>query len=453
MDFTVERITSGPKHHMFGFHDLVQTNAKGDFALALEIDDISHPPLPGESCKSGIVDLETKKFCPIHQTHTWNYPQGARQQWIGDSDMYLCNDREDDGKLVCRVVDARSCRLEQTLPFPIHCLDAVTKRAVYINYDRLHSVGAYGYVPNRSYGYLRIENLPEDDGLWIGDISSGDATLAASIREIASCGEKSSRGTGFPHYVTHPMLSPSGKRVAFLHRYRVPDGGETTRLMTIGLDGAGLRCLAKGFLSHFTWTAEDEIFIWGVHQPGICAMREAPYLRIPGVLQMSRLAKSLLKQVRRSCVRSATGTKSQAFLIIKDTDAPTIDKTAIGVIDEDGHPMARPGRLKEVVCDAYPNAAGDRQLFLFNVSSGKRADIGTFRRIFKGPDTSTFDYRLAQSGTDSRIARRFDLDHYLFARSGFHCDLHPRWSADGRFVLFDSIHEGTRQLYRVAIDL
>ena len=75
----VIRITNGPKHHLFGFHDLVQSNAKGDLALALEVDDISHPPLPGETCWSGVVPTDGGEFIPIHTTHTWNYPQGARQ--------------------------------------------------------------------------------------------------------------------------------------------------------------------------------------------------------------------------------------------------------------------------------------------------------------------------------------------------------------------------------------
>ena len=32
------------------------------------------------------------------------------------------------------------------------------------------------------------------------------------------------------------------------------------------------------------------------------------------------------------------------------------------------------------------------------------------------------------------------------------CDLHPRWSRNGGFVIFDSTHEGTRQVYRLPID-
>lgn len=32
-------------------------------------------------------------------------------------------------------------------------------------------------------------------------------------------------------------------------------------------------------------------------------------------------------------------------------------------------------------------------------------------------------------------------------RGEIRCDLHPRWSRDERMVSFDSIHEGSRQVY------
>ena len=53
----VRRVTNGPKHHFFGFHDLKITDASNKYILALEVEDISHPPLSGEKAKSGVVEV------------------------------------------------------------------------------------------------------------------------------------------------------------------------------------------------------------------------------------------------------------------------------------------------------------------------------------------------------------------------------------------------------------
>lgn len=459
MAFKVTRVSPGTKNYLFGFHDLVQTNAKGDLALALEVEDITHPPLQGEFCQSGVIDLATSQFRAIHTTRTWNYPQGARQQWIGESDLYLCNDREEDGRLVCRVADARIGKVVDTMPFPVHCCDAKTRKTFGINYDRVHACGGYGYTPNVEMKCSsRIEDIPADDGIFIGDLDRKKSRMFLSLAEIAACGEKKAVRTGYPHYVTHLILNPSGTRLVFLHRYRLPDGGETTRLMTIGTDGSDLRCLAKGFLSHLTWTDDDKLFIWGKDERALCAMREAAWLRIPGVLQTALLAKKCLRGLRGLChrrapVRAQAGVaQDKAFLLITDEDHPVIEKHAIGILTEDGHPMASPANTHYMVSDTYPNAEGDRWLMFYDLDSNERTNVGLFRRLFAEPDPNSFDWHASQVGIDKRVLKKFPRSLYLFARSGYHTDLHPRWSFDGRTAFFDSIHEGSRQIYCVAKD-
>ena len=185
MSFIVRRISQGPHNYLFGFHDLVQTNAKGDMALALEVEDISHPPLPGETCRAGVLDLaqttnltnpnnpitsQPTNFRALHETHTWNYPQGARQQWIGDSDLCVCNDRAEDGTLISHIYNARTGEKVKTLPFPVHCVgplkarnnaeDWADLRVFYINYDRVHSCGGYGYTPSVNSVCSVVKDIP-----------------------------------------------------------------------------------------------------------------------------------------------------------------------------------------------------------------------------------------------------------------------------------------------------
>lgn len=454
MEFEIKRITNGPKHHLFGFHDLVQTNAKGDLALCLEVDDISRPPIPGDTCLSGVVPADGGEFVPVHTTYTWNYPQGARQQWIGDSDLFTCNDRDENGNVVAWISDARAGKKVDKLPFPVHCMNAKIGKAFYFNYDRIHAMGGYGYTPGIKGKIGKVKDAPMNDGVFVGDIKSGRSELLVSIKELSACGEPRPINTGMPQYTTHGMLNPSGNRLCFVHRYRVKDGGDIDRIMTVDVDGRNLRCIGKGFLSHFTWLDDETIFIWGENQRALCALRESIYLRVPGVLQMAQLAKKVIRKVRdlrSNGLPATTGVVNQgkAFSLIRDIPEDNVKKVALGTLTEDGHPMCRPGGEWFVVNDTYPNKIGDRVLMFYDVKGNRRTDIGKFRMSFEKPNIDSFDWCASMSGIDPRVLKQFNRDDYLFYRSGLHCDLHPRWSHNGKTVYFDSIHEGSRQIYAV----
>jgi hypothetical protein len=90
-----------------------------------------------------------------------------------------------------------------------------------------------------------------------------------------------------------------------------------------------------------------------------------------------------------------------------------------GVLTRDGHCSFSPdGRW--VLTDTSPDSDQMRDLLLYHFASGRRVDIG---RFFSPP------------GLTGRIR----------------CDLHPRWSRDGRQVCIDSAHVGSRQMYVVDV--
>ena len=84
----------------------------------------------------------------------------------------------------------------------------------------------------------------------------------------------------------------------------------------------------------------------------------------------------------------------------------------------DGHPSYSPDGTM-IVTDTYPNRA-------------RMASI----RIIKGNDIKTI----------ARVFAPFRYDNDT------RCDLHPRWSRDGKKVCFDSIFEGKRGLYYININ-
>ena len=101
-----------------------------------------------------------------------------------------------------------------------------------------------------------------------------------------------------------------------------------------------------------------------------------------------------------------------------NTRTKEMSRMEIPQFPHDGHNALSPDR-RWIVCDTYPEDP-DRtcRLLLHNCRTGATQLLGSFphAEVFTG---------------DCR------------------CDLHPRWSADGRTITFDSVHEGDRQIYIV----
>ena len=100
----------------------------------------------------------------------------------------------------------------------------------------------------------------------------------------------------------------------------------------------------------------------------------------------------------------------------------TRDFTPIGrgVLPHDGHASFSPNR-QWLLCDTYPRGSERlAQLMVYNIAENRRIVLGEFHH----EEQFTGDIR---------------------------CDLHPRWAPDGKTITFDSVHEGSRQIYLVEL--
>lgn len=92
-------------------------------------------------------------------------------------------------------------------------------------------------------------------------------------------------------------------------------------------------------------------------------------------------------------------------------------------LSNDGHPSYCPTDNSLVVFDTYPSRSRVQELKLCRDTDIEGKDLKVIARMF-----SPFKY-----DNDTR------------------CDLHPRWSRDGKKVCFDSVFEGHRGLYVVEV--
>lgn len=434
----IERLTSGPKHHLFGFHDLLITNGVGDKYLSLEVDTMNRPPLPGELFGVGYV--KNGQYVRIGETTALNYPQGARQQWVGETELFIVNNRVGDvwgTDLYDTTTNQRIDRFEATT----HMLSKDGRYAYGLDYARLFRLGGYGYSGIVDKGVN--DAMPKNSGITKLDMQTKKVELLVSVRQVAECGGASS-GVSH-HYLTHLCLNPSCTRVAFLHRYFMADGGLMTRLMSVSTDGTGLRCLAQGFLSHFDWKDNQTIYIFGRANSSLDALRNNSLLSNPLMAGAMKVVKKVAKFVLRRGNGGSNANAGKYFMMITDAERPVITPFAQGLITEDGHPMTNPVNGNWCINDTYPDKEGIRTLMLYNFLTNQCINLGTFKMLMDKPDMALAEKYF--TGVDPKILGSISQEELAFTRSGLHCDLHPRWSRDGQQAVFDSIHEGTRQIY------
>jgi len=114
------------------------------------------------------------------------------------------------------------------------------------------------------------------------------------------------------------------------------------------------------------------------------------------------------------CLTTSTKKNGTRYSIYRDLTNER-DILSSEFLKQDGHPTYHPSNKEILLSDTYPDKYGERSLFTFNFNNKNIYVI----KSFKSPLKYRNDYR---------------------------CDLHPRWSNDGKIISFDSTHKGLRTI-------
>ena len=334
---TINRVTSEPGHHYFGYYDKTPWDPGGRYLLALRTALADRVPQPSDRAELGVIDLRDGcRFEALTKTGAFSWQMGAMQQWLPSGRTVLYNDRR-AGRLVAVLLDLDSGQ-QRELPRAVAALSHDASFALSLSFERLADVR-----PETGYAGVtdpyRGVDAPEQDGIHRMDLDTGAVELILSLAQIAAL-EPRSEMTGGPNWVNHLTLSPDDAQIVFVHRWW-PAGASRfqTRLCAAGADGRGLRVIWPGIASHFAWRNPRELLFSGNY-------RERP-----------------------------SGADRRFFLM--DVTTGDVREFGTGVLPSDGHCSLRPGG-GWILNDSYPDEARLQCLHLVREWDLCRIELGRF---------------------------------------------------------------------------
>ncbi|MBQ7188968.1 MAG: hypothetical protein IJR99_06075 [Kiritimatiellae bacterium] len=377
-------ITQGPHEHFFASYFAINSwSPDNRYVSVLEMDINGRLVREDEAATLCLVDLQdNNRLIPIARTYCWNFQEATMAHWLPwAKDTLIYNDRR-DGKFVAVILNWKT-KEERIVPHPVSAVSEDGLWAVSINYARLRLTRPdYGYAGE---GQNSRENVvwPEDDGLWLVNLQTGEAKLIVTIASGKPLMPEVKSEHGLAYYC-HTVFSKDGKRIFWLARSvesfdkekGKASSWETTSL-TCHADGTNVRrCFPDGWAgSHFNWRDDRTMVVTA---------------RYKGQLW--------------------------GHVVFTVDEEEKVHRLAPGLMDWDGHCIWSPDG-KFISSDGYWNRMGERTWALIRVEDEAVLPLGTF---FVPPQ-----YRETYS----------------------RCDLHPRYRPDGKQIGFNSVHEGTRQVY------
>ncbi|MCP4505855.1 MAG: hypothetical protein GY826_05595, partial [Fuerstiella sp.] len=181
-------ITTGPRHHWFGYYDKLQFDPTNRYVLGMEVPFEHRSPKADDVIQIGMIDLQDNdRWINLGESRAWNWQQGCMLQWVpGTESTVLWNDRDGD-RFVCRILDVRTNE-SRTVPHPVYSVSPDGKTAVTPDFRRIADVRpGYGYtgLPDPFSGDL----APSDTGVFHVDLATGESKLILSLKDIAATGD------------------------------------------------------------------------------------------------------------------------------------------------------------------------------------------------------------------------------------------------------------------------
>ncbi len=256
------QITSNSKEHLLAsYYGINSFDRSQKHVLVLQTDIKHSLPDENEPATLGLLDIDTGEFIPLTETRAWNFQQGCMAHWLGISpdSLIIYNDIR-DSKYVSVIMNVHTKEEIRIIPYPVSAVSPDGKEAVSINFSRLRITRPdYGYGGNFQDPREDI-SLPDDDGLFLIDLQTGDSKLLVSYKQVRDLVPPIAEND--IAWFNHTLFSRKGSKIFWLSRQMDGNRRHTTSL-TVNRDGTDLqRCFPDDWHgSHFDWLNDDELMV------------------------------------------------------------------------------------------------------------------------------------------------------------------------------------------------
>ena len=322
-------MTREPGHYFFGYYDLQPWSGDGRYHLCNRVDFRDRMQAATDRAELGMVRMSDYRFIPLATTYAWNFQQGAMLQW---------NPARPDEEIIYNTFLGGACKgaithivsgATRLLSRPVANVSADGARALSVNFSRMFDFRpGYGYA-NAPDPFASVP-APEDDGIYLLDLQSGEDKLILSLSALEALFTKKFGARSRKLLVNHITFNPAGDRFLFLVRNMpmpgAKDDGWLTLAATADLDGKNIHVLANHFAaSHYIWRDNGHLLIY--------ADMEGPW--------------------------------KMGLALVKDQEGG-YELIQPDYFTFDGHCSYSPDK-QFILYDSYPDAEGYRKLILFDI--------------------------------------------------------------------------------------
>lgn len=378
---------------------------------------------PGDTVEVGYYDIPSGQWHGLDVSDSFNWPQATMLQWApGTDNKEVIFNLSKDGHLISRIINIETGE-KRDLCYPVYGMTPDGKQSITLNLERSYWTPAYHYqsVANEACNV----DILEGDGIFSLDLATDTLKQIVSLEDVLKLKPEDNFLQG-KHWLEHIMVSPSGNRFVFLHRYMYGGKGRRTRMLIADIDGSNLQVIdgwQKYAWSHFGWKGDDAFVMYAREQKqlaksynGSSASKNASKsLKTRFVVALRTVYRKTVSKLIPSNFKSKMLNKMGYQLYERDAQGQFVLKKtySTGPLSIDGHPSFTPdGRY--MITDTYADDKKYRHLLVLDTETDKLTELGKFYSPFWGTPAS--------------------------------CDLHPKLSKDANRVVIDTACYGIHRM-------